>query len=198
MPRTVDRDARRAEIADALLRLVESRGMAAATMRETAAASGVSLGAVQRCFGTREEMVLFALTRINERFRARVLAAVSPGAPPREAARTLVTEMLPFAEPGRADARVGLAFQGVAAGDPQVAVALGVAHRGARDFFVRHLAGFGRTPVDATRLLALIDGLRAPLLLGHLSPADALDAVDAHLDELFPDAREAGPVSPSR
>jgi AcrR family transcriptional regulator len=140
---------------------------------------------VQRCFATREEMVLFALTRINERFRVRVLAAVSPGAAPREAARTLVTEMLPFTEPGKADARVALAFLGVAAGDPQVAAALGVAQRNARAFFVRHLAEFGRTPVDATRLLALIDGLRAPLLLGHLSPADALDAIDAHLSELI-------------
>ncbi|MFI5841213.1 TetR/AcrR family transcriptional regulator [Catenuloplanes sp. NPDC051500] len=185
MPRTVDLDARRREIADALLRLVEARGMAAATMRETAAAAGVSLGAVQRCFATREEMVLFALTRINERFRVRVLAAVTPGASPREAATTLVTEMLPFSEPARADARVALAFQGVAAGDPLVAAALGVAHKNARAFFVGHLARFGRTPVDATRLLALIDGLRAPLLLGHLSPADAHDAIDAHLSELL-------------
>ncbi|GAB7037226.1 MULTISPECIES: TetR/AcrR family transcriptional regulator [Catenuloplanes] len=185
MPRAVDLDARRAEIADALLRLVEERGLAAATMRETAAAAGVSLGAVQRCFATREEMVLFALTRINERFRARVLAAVSPTAGPRESARTLVTQMLPFAEPGRADARVALAFLGVAAGDPQVAAALRVGDRGAREFFTRHLAGFGHPPVAATRLLALIDGLRAPLLLGHLAPDDALAAIDAHLDELF-------------
>ncbi|GAB7045182.1 TetR/AcrR family transcriptional regulator [Catenuloplanes indicus] len=185
MPRTVDLDARRAEIADALLRLVENRGLAAATMRETAAAAGVSLGAVQRCFATREEMVLFALNRINERFRARVLAAVSPGDGPREAARTLVVEMLPFSDPGRADARVALAFLGVAAGDPQVAAALRAGDRGAREFFAGHLAGFGHPPVAATRLLALVDGLRAPLLLGFLAPADALAAIDAHLDELF-------------
>ncbi|MDR7275955.1 TetR/AcrR family transcriptional regulator [Catenuloplanes atrovinosus] len=185
MPRTVDLDARRREIADALLHLVEERGMAAASMRETAAAAGVSLGAVQRCFATREEMVLFALTRINERFKARVLAAVSPATAPREAIRTLITEMLPLSGPGRADARVALAFLGVAGGDAQVRAALAVGDRGAREFFTGHLAGLGRTPVDATRLLALIDGLRAPLLLGYLSPADALAAVDAHLDELF-------------
>lgn len=185
MARTVDLDARRREIADALLRLVEQRGLGAATMRETAAAAGVSLGAVQRCFATREEMVLFGLTRINERFRARVLSVVSPDAGPRAAARTLIEEMLPFSGPGRADARVALAFLGVAAGDPQVRAALAVGDRGAREFFARHLATLGRGPVDATRLLALIDGLRAPLLLGYLSPGDALAAIDAHLDDLF-------------
>ncbi|WP_033338480.1 TetR/AcrR family transcriptional regulator [Catenuloplanes japonicus] len=185
MPRSVDLHARRREIADAMLRLVETRGLAAATVRETAVAAGVSLGAVQRCFATREEMLLFALTRINERFTARVLTTVTPGAPPRDAARTLITEMLPLSEPGRADARVALAFLGVAAEDPQVADALAVAHRNARAFFIRHLAEFGGTPVDATRLLALVDGLRAPLLLGHLSPADAQEAIDAHLHSLF-------------
>lgn len=198
MPRTIDRAARQRDIADAVLRLVETRGLAAATVREVAAEAGVSVGAVQRSFPTREGMLRAALARINERFTARVQARVSatPGGPlsPRAGCRLLIREMLPLSEAGRADARVALAFLGVAAIDEAAREVIGRGYAGAVDFFTRQLTVLrqagelreGTEPAPAAvGLYALIEGLRTPILLGNLTEERAMIAVDHHLDRLF-------------
>ncbi|MGC1215072.1 MAG: TetR family transcriptional regulator C-terminal domain-containing protein [Micromonospora sp.] len=93
-----------------------------------------------------------------------------------------------------ADARVALAFLGVAAVDPVAGEVIGRGYAAAIDFFTRHLTGLReagelRDGIDpapaAVGLYALIDGLRAPLLLGQLTERRAMDAVDRHLDLLF-------------
>jgi AcrR family transcriptional regulator len=197
VPRTIDRAARQRDIAVAVLRLVEARGLAAATVREVAAEAGVSVGAVQRSFPTRERMLRAALERINERFTARVrdrVAAAGIPLPPRAGCRLLIREMLPFNEAGRADARVALAFLGVAAVDEAAREVIGRGYAGVIDFFTRQLtalreAGELRTGVDpapaAVGLYALIEGLRTPVLLDQLTEEQAMAAVDDDLDRLF-------------
>lgn len=62
LPRTL----RRAEIADAILRLIGSRGVSALTMAAVAAEVGVTSGALFRHFATRDEMLEEAARRAEE------------------------------------------------------------------------------------------------------------------------------------
>src|ERR1700722_8642251 len=61
MPKQVDHRERRETIARALWRVVEQRGIAHASVREVAQEAGISHGAVQHYFATREEMLIFAM-----------------------------------------------------------------------------------------------------------------------------------------
>ena len=69
MPKRVDHEERRRQIADALLRTAATRGLHATGMREVAAEAGVSLRLVQYYFGAREELMLAAIQRLAARFR---------------------------------------------------------------------------------------------------------------------------------
>ena len=66
MPKRVDHEERRRQIADALLRTAATRGLHATGMREVAAEAGVSLRLVQYYFGTKEELLLFAMQQLAE------------------------------------------------------------------------------------------------------------------------------------
>ncbi|MFF8386933.1 TetR/AcrR family transcriptional regulator [Streptomyces kanasensis] len=86
MPKKVDHEARRLEIAEALWRIAGTRGLDGVSLRDVAAEADISLGRLQHYFRTKDEMLLFALRHINSlaegRIRARLgaLAAVQePG-----------------------------------------------------------------------------------------------------------------------
>ena len=74
MPKRVDHEERRQQIADALLRTAATRGLHATGMREVAAEAGVSLRLVQYYFGTKEELLLAAMQHLAARFSARAVA----------------------------------------------------------------------------------------------------------------------------
>ena len=74
MPKRVDHEERRRQIADALLRVAATRGLHATGMREVAAEAGVSLRLVQYYFGTKEELLLAAMQYLAVRFSARAVA----------------------------------------------------------------------------------------------------------------------------
>ena len=61
MPKQVNREERRRDIAAAVLRIVTTRGVEAASLRAVAAEASVSMGAVQHYFTTKDEMLRFAL-----------------------------------------------------------------------------------------------------------------------------------------
>src|ERR1700722_6895881 len=71
MPKRVNHEERRQQIADALLRTAAVRGLHATGMREVAAEAGVSLRLVQYYFGTKEELLLAAMQRLAAQFGAR-------------------------------------------------------------------------------------------------------------------------------
>ena len=62
MPKLVDHDQRRREIAAALTRLIVRVGVEGASVRAVAAEAGWSMGAVRYYFGTQEELLRFAVT----------------------------------------------------------------------------------------------------------------------------------------
>ena len=76
MPKRVDHEVRRRQIADALLRTAATRGLHATGMREVAAEAGVSLRLVQYYFGTKEELLLAAMQHLAAQFSERALARI--------------------------------------------------------------------------------------------------------------------------
>src|ERR1700759_1924338 len=74
MPKRVDHEERRRQIAEALLRVAAARGLHATGMREVAAEAGVSLRLVQYYFGTKEELLLAAMQHLAARYSARAVA----------------------------------------------------------------------------------------------------------------------------
>ena len=71
VPKRVDHEERRRQIADALLRTAATRGLHATGMREVAAEAGVSLRLVQYYFGTKEELMLVAMQHLAAQFAER-------------------------------------------------------------------------------------------------------------------------------
>ncbi|MER7758715.1 TetR/AcrR family transcriptional regulator [Streptomyces sp. NPDC097619] len=123
MPKQVDHEGRRRQIAEAVCRLADESGLEGVTLRDVAARAQVSMGAVQRCFRTKEEMLVFTLgsigDEIGERVRARLIA--SPAQSAATALGHAVTEVALLGEEHRAEAKVWLAFVAQAAVSPALA-----------------------------------------------------------------------------
>ncbi|MFG2831797.1 TetR/AcrR family transcriptional regulator [Streptomyces sp. NPDC048434] len=190
MPKQVDHESRRRQIAEAVCQLADESGLEGVTLRDVAARAEVSMGAVQRCFGTKEEMLVFALGHIGERVATRVSARLT--ASPAQSARTALghaaTEVSLVSEEHRAEARVWLAFVAQAAVSLSLAKILRTNYAQLRAVFARLIAEASDTsdPDRAARtLLALADGLTTHVLIGHLSPAEALDVLDGGLARLW-------------
>ncbi|WP_030714641.1 TetR/AcrR family transcriptional regulator [Streptomyces sp. NRRL F-2580] len=212
MPRQVDHAGRRRLIAEAVCRLADERGLEGVTLRDVAARAQVSMGAVQRCFRTKEEMLVFALGYISERIMERVRARLvrSPAQSAGTALGHAATEISLLREEHRAEARVWLAFVAQAAVSEVLARTLQANYATLQEAFTRLIEevgeGAGRAvPLDAQRdaqldaqreartLLALADGLTTHVLIGHLTSQEAHDVLHAHLSALWEQ-----PVRPPR
>ncbi|MFJ4317976.1 TetR/AcrR family transcriptional regulator [Streptomyces lavendulae] len=198
MPRQVDHADRRRIVAEAVCELADEHGLEGVTLRDVAARAQVSMGAVQRCFRTKEEMLVFALGHIGERIGSRVRARLvrSPAQSAATALGHAATEVALLREEHRAEARVWLAFVAQAAVSEALAGTLKASYAALEESFAGLVAEAvedpARTvPVDPRReartLLALADGLTAHVLIGHLTPRAAQDVLDAHLTALFTD-----------
>ena len=101
VPRRVDHEERRRQIADALVRTAATRGLHATGMREVAAEAGVSLRLVQYYFGTKQELLLAAMqqlaAQVSDRALARIRRMTETGGParPRDVIAAILTEALP-------------------------------------------------------------------------------------------------------
>ncbi|MFE7663499.1 TetR/AcrR family transcriptional regulator [Streptomyces celluloflavus] len=190
MPKQVDHEGRRRQIADAVCQLADESGLEGVTLRDVAARAEVSMGAVQRCFGTKEEMLVFALGHIGARIAARVTARLvaSPAQSARTALGHATAEISLLQEEQRAEARVWLAFVAQAAVSLPLAEILRTNYADLQAVFTRLIGeatGSADPDREARTLLALTDGLTTHVLIGHLSPAAALDVLDGHLGRLW-------------
>lgn len=187
------------------------------TLRDVAARAQVSMGAVQRCFRTKEEMLVFALGHIGEQIMERVQARLvrSPAQSAGTALGHAVTEISLLREEHRAEARVWLAFVAQAAVSEVLARTLKANYATLQEAFTRLIAeagedadGAGRLDArrEARTLLALADGLTTHVLIGHLTPQEAYDVLHAHLADLwersrssnsYENPRPAGPAGPA-
>lgn len=196
MPRQVDHDSRRRQIARAVLDLISERGMDGATLRDTAVRAGVSMGAVQRCFSTKEQMVGFVMEHMNHRITGRVQAEIPDTADPATAMTTLehtLAAILALDQPSLAETRVWLAFIARAAIDPALATAqreqyAGLAELVALLIRAAQTHGQARPELDpdqeADALVTLTDGLNIQLLLERQTPDSARTALHHRINTL--------------
>jgi AcrR family transcriptional regulator len=120
VPRLVDHEARRVAIAEAIFEVMGSRGLEAVSLRDVAAQAGVSMGAVQHYFESKEQMLLFALGHMRDRALARMQAelAAVPEPTSRQTIMAAARVMLPIGQAGRQEAIVAGSFFTVAAVNP--------------------------------------------------------------------------------
>ncbi|WP_086717087.1 TetR/AcrR family transcriptional regulator, partial [Streptomyces angustmyceticus] len=197
MPKKVDHEARRREIAEALWRIASTRGLDGASLRDVAAEAGISLGRLQHYFRTRNEMLVFALRYINqlatERIRARIEALHGEPAP-RQVLRACLSGMLPLDDRSRTGLLVGAAYYARAVHDEALRAEAENGIPRLRAFFAAQLrlaAERGELPPEratedeAMLLIGAVDGLATYVLLGVHTPEAALRLVDLQLAKLF-------------
>jgi AcrR family transcriptional regulator len=192
VPKKVNQQARRQEIADALLRLTRRDGWEAVSMRHVAAEAGVSVGMLQHHFASKDDLLRFAMDMIGERYGRQLVEQVTALPEPRDPRRIadiVVNSLIPFDGGGEAEVQAAAAFLGRAMLHPEIASDLVTA--GAR--LTAYLADQIRTArptaahpgTDAAALLALADGLIAHLLTGRITGDVARTIVRRQLDHVF-------------
>ncbi|MER7010362.1 TetR/AcrR family transcriptional regulator [Saccharopolyspora sp. NPDC000359] len=198
MPRTVDHTERRAQIAEALVRVAARDGLHAVTMRSVAAESGVSLRLVQYYFETKAQLLLGALRHLERQSRQRWsdrLAALPDPAPPRAFVEAFLDEALPTDAQSRVFHLVGTSYAVLAMTDPELAREpfvsdvdeLGRQLTGALERARSHgqLAEGVDVATEVAHLLALNNGLGTSILIGQRAPSEAKAVLSAHLDRIF-------------
>jgi AcrR family transcriptional regulator len=202
VPKRVDHEERRRQIADALLRTAAARGLHATGMREVAAEAGVSLRLVQYYFGTKEELLLAAMQQLAARFAARATArfreASGSGAlaSPRDVVAAILAEGLPADDDRRTFHVIYTAYLALSLTDPALAIAPLVKNSDAVTGVVadqlRAAQAAGSAPahldpdLEAFSLMAMAAGLATSILAGQSSAGQAQAVIDYHLDRLFP------------
>ncbi|MEV4893478.1 TetR/AcrR family transcriptional regulator [Nonomuraea sp. NPDC055795] len=195
MPKQVDHEQRRRQISQALWRVAAERGLEAVSMREVAAAAGMSIGLVQHYFASKEDMLLHATLllrdRLEERLR-RAVAALPEPVTPQATLRAMFAALLPADPASRSETLVANAVFIRALNDPVMADRYRLG-RAQLTTIVADLIRAAHADADdlaeqaADTLLALVNGLSSDLLLGHLSVEGAVRILNTQLDTLIND-----------
>jgi AcrR family transcriptional regulator len=195
MPKIVDHDERRSELAAAVWRLASREGLEAVTVRRVAAEAGWSTGALVHYFRDKEELIRFAFELTADRVARRIEAAAATLSDPLELARTMLVEGLPLDRDRRNEVRLWFAFLGLALTRPALARAQRDAYRAWRGMLAEALSqaqkrGDVAADLDCEReaaaLIALADGLavQATFEPRALTPERQLGLVDERLERL--------------
>ena len=181
----------RDRLTDAVVELVVDRGLDAVSVREVAAATGVTGGTVQHHFPTKQTMLIAALDQATDSFQTRCESALT-GLAPAAALRRLAEELLPLDAPRARESTVWLAFVARSSVDEQLA---GIHRRSWQELedLMAALIGAARDDVEgadlrAALLLATLDGLAVAGLVeparlpAHRTSALLTRALDAALD----------------
>lgn len=198
MPRRVDHDQRRRQIAAAVWRLAVRGGLEQVTLRQVAAEAGVSARLLQYYFGTRIKLLLGALEILNseaeERARHR-LGAFGEHPDMRTVVLGVLLEMLPLDEERRERYVVYAAYFIRFLVEPELAAVARQANPDLTGLVTGLIAqgqALGEVPdtVDASAeaafLLAGAEGLQTGILLEQMSPERATALLDHQLDRIFP------------
>ncbi len=160
MPKLVDADQRRGELAEAAARVIARSGIDGASLREVAAEAGWTTGALVHYFANKRELLAFTLQASLDRRRAR--HADRADFAPEHALRTVLADALPTSPETTCHWIVTLAFAGQASADPELASIQRAAYLDFRRAVIE-LVTASRPETDpaqeAERLIALVDGI---------------------------------------
>ncbi|AUI58755.1 TetR/AcrR family transcriptional regulator [Amycolatopsis sp. BJA-103] len=194
MPKRVDHEERRRQIAAAVRRIAADRGLEAVSLNEVAAEAGISKGFVQHYFASRDDMLRYAATTLRGGVEERIATAGEPGV------RDLLVALLPLDDAARNGALVANAFLVRALKDPEIAGHFRTGHGQLRDAVAAMLSaarddGALVSTVDpraeAVSLLALVSGLGDAVLLGYQTGEEAIALIDLHLSRITATRRKA-------
>ena len=196
MPKVVDHEQRRRDIAEAVFRVIGERGMEGVSLRDVATAAGVSMGSVQQYFGTKEEMLRFALGYMRERAGVRFSAELGKLKNPsnRDHLRAILRTLLPTNSQSRQEATVNIAFFSISNGNKEFRRVLADGYSQLLAACRQQLAnadlnGELQSGIDvdaeAATLFFATQGLIGPVLIGSVSTTRAMAVLDHQLDRIF-------------
>jgi AcrR family transcriptional regulator len=197
MPRQVDHNQRRRQIAEAVWRLATRGGLETVTLRQVAAEAGVPPRQLQYYFGARDKLLLGALEILNADAEQRAIERLSAlGEAPdiRAVVRGVLLEMLPLDEERRNRHLVYAAYFLRFLTEPALAAVARDAAPPLDGLLATLLAQAqesGQVPADldttaeAAFLAAGADGLQTTVLLGQRTPEQAIALIDQQLDRVF-------------
>jgi AcrR family transcriptional regulator len=162
VPKVLDTERRRRDLAEATWRVIRRDGLESASVRNVAREAGLSAGSLRHMFGTQADLLVFAMNQVVDRVTHR-LDALEQEDDPLTAAERHLLELLPLDEERRGENEVWLAFTARALVDPSLRECAqrnyDLLRAGCRRW-VREVAGDSvDVDVEADRLHALLDGL---------------------------------------
>ena len=116
MPRVANHDERREEIAEAVWRVIEGRGLEGASMREIAREAGYTTGVLSHYFRDKRELLAFAFGLVVDRSTERISRVAGEAG-----LLDALAELLPLDEGRSREARVWLILVSASLQDPELA-----------------------------------------------------------------------------
>lgn len=170
MPRTIDHDQRKAQLAEAVWRIVVERGIGAVSVRSVAEEAGVAVGSLRHVFPTRAQLLEFSAELMVQRATDRI-RALPPSKDDQQYALEVLMQLLPLDPDSRAELEVNIALIAGAPALPELVTIRNHAHQQLGEACTRLLELLRGRPRDenilrqARRLHALIDGLALHLVM---------------------------------
>lgn len=173
MPKLIDHDSRREEIAEATWRVIHAEGISGVSIRTVAAEAGISTGSVRHVFPSKTDLLVHATELVGRRARARIQRHLDEP-DPRRLLLSVVEELLPLDAQRRAEMEVTVALIAEAPGNDRVRQVRDESYETVREVCRRlvarlHRDGLTAPALDveaaATALHAVVDGLALHLLI---------------------------------
>lgn len=196
MPKIVDHEARRKQLAEAAWRVIRRKGLEGVSVRSVAEEAGISIGSLRHYFSTQSELLAFSMRLIGERIKERIDHLEMSG-DFRSIIERAIEETLPLDEERTSEAIIWLGFLGKTLTDPALGELAVEAHEGLLGLFRTLTEAIVRSghdinvEMEARRLHALVDGLVIHALTNprSVTPEVVRQTVAYHLDRLLEDHR---------
>jgi AcrR family transcriptional regulator len=183
-------------ILDAVVAVLSTRGSDALSIRNVATEAGVSVGAVQHSFPTKDALIVGAMTAVNDRFRARLRTLLEAEESPEARLRVFCAEVSCVTDAGTADAAVWTSFAARASTDDEIrsihATDWARTEDVLRQLLVAAFPASDVTADDAALVLAVTDGIavaRAAERSDRMTTERAMRLLDAALAPIAARAR---------
>lgn len=194
MPRKIDREQRKQELATALWDVILNEGMAAVSIRSVAKEAGVVPGSLRYIFPTRAELVMYSARLMIDKVTARI-RALPPAQSAWDYSLAVIAELIPLDDERRAEFDINLSLAVEARTIPELRDILREASDGLLDICRRVVCGVRGLPegsadssveLQAHALHSLIDG--AWFRIFQQDPGDdtawALRVIEEQLDRI--------------
>ena len=186
VPKLVDHDVRRREIAQAVWAVIAERGIEGVTLRSVASEAGVSVGRIQHYHASREELVRDSCRELLKAATQQFEAA--DDATPVERLRRLVLGRIPTTPEFAIGTSIWLAYEAKSVDDPVIAELVQQGYAGGVREATALLSecGVAEPPAVALRLMATAEGLAIRVLVGGLGAGEAAELLDGLIAEAMP------------